>query len=906
MDLHRHDQYSTFDGFGKPSELAKIAREKGYTWLGISNHGTTAGNIQHYFACKEEGIKPIMGVECYHEPVFSEDKKERKSYHLCIFAKNLQGYENMNKIMTQAENNKYYVARVTFELLEKYKEGLIVTSACVASYPSQAIIEKKKKKAFAWLKKMKQIFDQDFYVEIQPYTITDIGKQEYINRELIKMADSLRIKCILTSDSHRGRKEDIETYLKMHQIAKHDSYDIEQTYSERYMPDRKDMYYRFLEMHEKGKYRVDFAEDRAAEFMINLENLAKKVDDNILDQIPLIMPVYDQNMTEKEISEKIRQEVKKGLKKRGKYNKQYALRCKKELEVIGSQGFNGYFLIVQDYVQYAKKKGIMVGPGRGSVCNCLVAYALGITEVDSIKFNLDFNRFMRHGKNKIPDIDLDFETERRIEVIQYMVQKYQGRAAQISSYGLYKIDNLLNDLFKVCGVEEERDKSAIKKYVKTDLNAIDELITLEEAQETISFDRINMEFEDILIHFYALYNKIRYYGTHAAGVAITAGEINKYTAMRKDKDGNWFCVHDLVDLEKIFVVKFDILGLKTLSIIKDLRKETGIEEFDEKWTEDKKVIEAFGQGNTDGVFQFDRAACQDILKKINTDCFEDIIAVNAMNRPTALKMHMPDRYADHKQNQNDLKYSLYWKYVSETYGCIIYQEQVLAISINIGGLTPDEADILVKMEKSSQSRTKTEITEKYYKKFKKKFMKNAIKKGIEKEEAADLYESMTEYGFNKGHSTGYSLMSVEECYYLVYHPAEYFYVKIKYAKDEAEQERFCAKAIVNDVVVFIPHINYSESKTCMRLYEGEKIIQKGLSTLKGVGDKAGEFIVNEREQQGRFKTFDDFYDRCKCRVVTSRVITILKEAGCCEIKHKTYMNRVKKYNRGLYMKGASK
>lgn len=906
MDLHRHDQFSTFDGFGNPKELAKIAKEKGYTWLGTSNHGTTAGNIQHYFACREQGIKPVLGVECYHEPVFDREKKNRKSYHLCLFAKNLIGYQNINRIMTAAEDNKYYTARVTLDLLEKYHEGVICTSACVAGYASQAIINKADQKAEKWLAKMKQIFDSDFYIEIQPYKISEEALQETINVKLVELADKLKIKCILTSDSHRGRKEDLDTYMIMHQIAGHDKIDIEATYSERYMPDRNDMYRRFIKMHSNKNWLIKDTEKRGKEFMRNLMSLGESVEDGILDGLTKTLPVFDEKLSEVQTESMFIGEVKKGLKRIGKEkDKAYVERAKEEVKVISSQGYCDYFLIVQDFMNYARENGILTGGGRGSVCNCLVAYLLGITKIDSIKYGLDFNRFMREGKLKDPDIDIDAETDRRDEIIQYIINKYGSRGAQVSSYGLYKGANTLVDLFKVCGVDDKRTQSEIKKVLNSCCLSEGELVPYDDLDESVKdkVDSYNAYYQNIVKHFYLMYEKLRYYGVHAAGVAVTADEISKYIALRRDKSGNLVCVSDMVDLGNIGVLKFDVLGLKTLSIIKDLRKETGVEDFDEDWIYDPKIIKAFNKGNTPGVFQFDANACQDIMRKIDVDCFADVVAVNAMNRPGSLKLHMPDVYADHKENQDDLKDKVYWPYVSETYGCIIYQEQVLAIAINIGGFTPDEADILVKLEKGATSRTKRVMEEKYYKDFSEKFVKNAVKNGMSKEDAQDLFDSCAQYGFNKGHSVGYSLQAVEECYYLVHYPAEYFYAKIKYAKDETEQERYCAKAFVNGVVVFIPHINYSKSQTCMRTYEGERIIQKGLSTIKGVGEKAGDFIVAERRANGKFKHVDDFIGRCQSKNCNKKVIRLLEENGCCEVRHRTYMNRVRKYNATLYMKG---
>lgn len=914
-DLHRHDEFSTYDGFGKPKDLAKIAKAKGHSWLGISNHGTTAGNIQHYFACKDVGIKPILGVECYHEPVFDREKKNRKSYHLCLFAKDLVGYKNINKIMTEAENNKYYTSRVTFDILKKYHEGIICTTACVGSYPAQALINGKTQLARKWLTKMKQLFGDDLYVEIQPYKVTKPGMQEGVNLGMLELADEQDIKCILTSDSHRGKKEEIDSYLKMHEVAKHDGNDIEATYKERYMPTAKELYGRYKKMH-----KPDGVDNRAREFMQNLSDLSEKVEPDIIDQIDLQMPIYDDSLSKEQVKERFVDEVRKGLKRKGKLNKKTKARCMKEIDVIDKQGFNDYFLIVQDYVKWAQRNDIMVGHGRGSVCNSEVAYAMGITNVDSMRYNLDFNRFMRHGKNKIPDIDLDFETKRRREVITYILQRYPRKSAQIASYGLYKVKNLLNDLFKVCGVESTADQTAIKTLVTKGLNAEDEIIPREAVEDVIQGNVVadddtedicalvndyNRQYDNIIWHFYSMYLKIKYYGTHAAGVAITAHDITDYVALRKDKDGNWFCVSDLVDLERINVVKFDILGLTTLDIIKDLRKETGETEFREEWTEDKAILDMFRDGATDGIFQFDKPAPQSILQDIQTDCFEDIIATNAMNRPASLQLGMPQIYASHKQNQDELKSKVYWKYVSETYGCIIYQEQVLAIAINIGGFTADEADILVKMEHGAGSRTKQELSDKYYDDFKEKFVSNAIDNNVDEDDAIDLFNACAQYGFNKGHSTGYSFVSIEEAYYKKYYPAEYFYVKIKYAKNDADEVKFCVQAFANDIAVFTPHMNHSDSKTCMRVYDGEKIIQKGLSTIKGVGEKAGDFIQAEREQNGKFKNYDDFEERCKCRSVTSKVRTLLLECGACDTNHKRYINRVIKYNKTLALKGVS-
>lgn len=913
FDLHRHDEYSTFDGFGKANELAKLAKELGHNALSTTNHGNTNGLILTYQACQAEGIKPILGVEGYFLP---KVKEKTRGYHLILIAKNLKGYGNLNRVQYEGEKQKYYNPIWDFDLLEKYREGLICTSACVAGYLAQCIKNDKLQQAEKYLKKMKSIFKDDFYVEIQPYKISDVGLQEKVNIESIKLAKKLGIKCILTSDSHRGRKEDFPTYIKMHEVAKHDITHIEETYGERYMPSEKEIKARFYKMH-KGDFGEKEAKHLANEMISNLEEIYDKCESNYLDDLPLNLPKVEINkgMSSTQL---VVQKVKEGLKERGKYTKEYIKRCKEELEVIEYHHFEDYFLIVADYVNWAKSQGIAVGPGRGSVCNSLVAYALKITEVDSLLFDLDFRRFLRKDKAKFPDIDLDFETSRRQEVIEYICEKYKGHAARICSYGLYKVDNLINDLAKVCGLEIDKEDEpsfkAQKKHIISDIKSlcnkyVDGLNLdsegLLKSQEAIYY---NKEYDDIILHFTKLFFKVRFIGTHAAGVAITGGELLDYTALRIDKNGNLFTNYDLMDLEAIKVIKFDILGLKTMESISNLRRATKeVVSYDEI-VNDPKLLEAMKEGNCDGIFQFEKPTARKILESIECDCFNDVIAASAMNRPGPLSLHMPEQYAENKMNPEMAKGSVYYDYTKESYGTIIYQEQVQRICVNMAGMEWSEADKIMKFMKAGGNMTKKALEE--YEKNKSvlqnKFADGVVKNTkIPREKAFEMFEDMICYTFNKGHATGYSIISMEEMYYKIYHPVEYWFSKLKFAKDDAEFNKFCAKAVFDNAVVFLPHVNYSKPKTSIRKVEGEKCIQQGLSDTKGVGEKAALFIYEERKKNGIFTSYDNFYDRCKSRVVTSRVIDILKEQGALEFKKKVYLNRVVKYNSAIFARANS-
>lgn len=910
VDLHTHDMFSRFDGFGKPSELAKLAKELGHTSLSTSNHGNVNGLIQTYNACKKVGIKPILGVEGYFLPVYIP---QRRGYHLCLFCKNLDGYKNLNTLMYEGDKQKFYNPIITFEMLEKYHNGLICTSACVSSFSSRAIASGKLDIAKKYLIRMKEIFEDDFYIEIQPYAVSEKGLQEKVNRAMFKFAQDLKIKMILTSDSHYGDKKDFPSYLKMHQIDGHDLEDIKRTYEERYKPTEEELIKRFIMMHScnYGSSTRKFA----LRMIKNLEEIENKVDGDLLDGLEISLP----SLGEKDNYEIIKSDVIKGLKKREKYNHEYVTRCKEELEVIKTNGYVDYFLIVADYVKYAKDRGVIVGPGRGSVCNSLVAYALGITEVDSIYFDLDFRRFLRMDKKDFPDIDIDFETERRDEVIEYLLKKYPGKSAKVASYGLYKIDNAINDLAKVCGLEidksldvSERDQnkqviSEIKKLVnryKNEEGEIDQDALLNGA-DSRTVKRYDQIYDNIITHFLKLYGKVRYIGTHAAGVVVTSGDILSYTSLTTDKNGKVYSVYSLDDLNDVKLIKFDMLGLKTMQSIGECRKLAHKENFDiYKAVSDKKIMEKFASGETEGIFQFERKAAKDMFISIRADCFNDIAAVNAMNRPAPLAQGIPDTYAHNKVNHETNKNRLLRTFTQGTYGTIVYQEQLLLISVNIGGFTWQEGDKMLKASKHSADKGQAYKVLREYEEetgidLHRKFVDNARKNGLKKNESENLWQSLLVYSFNRGHAVGYSIISVEEMYYKVHYPVFFWYSKIKYAGNDSDRERYCNLCVADDVVVFLPHVNYSRSKTSLRKVDGEYVIQKGMADLKDVGEKAALKILEERRQNGAFVSYDDFYDRCYGGAVNKKVVEVLTRFGALNFDKEKYIKSVITYNASM-------
>lgn len=910
FDLHRHDEFSFFDGFGKPVDLASHAKELGYTALGSSNHGNISGLIQHWLACKAVEIKPILGCEVYFQPKFNKENPKRKSYHLCLFAKNLTGYKNLCHILTYANKNQfYYKPIVDFRLLRKYHDGLICSTACIASATSQAIVEENDKLLGRLFDKFLELFGEDLYIEIQPYKIDDEHTQEKVNARLFTEGQKRGIKCILTSDSHYGSKEDFDTYLKMHEIGK-TTLDVRKTYSERYMPTEKQIIDRFVQMHTpsingKAVWSIPASLKVAKQMVKNLQELQDKVEADYLSELELNLPKIDDSNVDSYTQ--LKNMVKDGLKKKGKFDSIHKKRCKEELDVIHYHGFDDYFLMVQDYVNFARKNGIIVGRGRGSACNCEVAEAIGITDVDSIQYKLDFSRFMRKEKKKMPDIDVDFQKDRRQEVIDYVVNKYKGRAVRICSYGEYQTDMLVNDLSKVCGLEttgkdlDEYDKRENKKVVAEiksfihnfEIDGELDKKALQDSEQTKEYNRL---YDNIIKHFCKMYGKIRQLGRHACGVAIVGTDISDYTAVVKSKD-LYTSAYDLSDLEHINCIKFDMLGLRTLSELKDLREYTGVT-VDDNMLQDSVIYDNFREGNTTGIFQMEKSTPKKILNLIHCDCMNDVIAVNALNRPAPLQLKMHETYAHNKLSNKIDRSTPYYKYTQETYGTMLYQEQTVEVAQKVGHLTANQSFDMLKIMKKEENLRKAEYIP-IIEEMRKDFYKGCKQEKLSKEETEHLWKSMLIYGFNKGHSTGYALISIEQMYYKVYYSPIFWFVKIKYAPNDFDVQRYCSLAVKDGCVILIPHINF-ESTTSLGEYNGEKVIRQGLECLKGVGVNASKAIEDERKKHGKYIDLDDFLDRMQGnRAVHRGVIETLYQNGALQFDEETYMKKVVQYNSSL-------
>lgn len=876
FETHKHSEYSLFDGFGKVKDIVKNAVDLGYPAMGITDHGNTCSMAKLYLECKKVGIKPILGVEAYFQPKFDKDKEY---YHMCLFAKNQIGYSNIMQMVTKANQNNFYKrGYIDFKLLEEHREGVICTSACIAGFIPRAVERGNKELTLKAIKKFIKIFDKDFYFEIMPIPIDGEGTQKKVNRILFNLGKKYKIKCIPTTDSHYTRKDDFDTYQLMHKMAG-SKLDIEAVYGERHMHSKKEIV---------KKLRKDGFGDSEIKFMFSsLKHLYNSVDIEL--DFSASMPSYPDSKNPKMM---VKELCLKELKETGRYKKEYLDRCKEEFEVLTMQNLHDYFLIVWDYVKYAKDNDIYVGPGRGSICNCLIADLLNITDVDPVEIGNDFGRFLRSDKKKMPDIDLDFEQGLRDQVIDYVMEKYKGRAAQVITYGFFKVKNLCNDLgkhFELSEGEIAIMKRTLNRMLDDhghfDMDGVDANHLL--GNQDLNY--LNKKYPGIMLHFSKLYGQIRYFGMHAAGVVITNDDISKYISLVKNK-GKMVTCFDKYDIEALGLLKFDILGLKTLNEIHEVEELTK-DRYNTKTVskERKRVIyEEFKKGNTTGIFQLNKNAAKNILSGIHTEDIQDLIAAISLNRPGPLQLKMHEKYLENKLSPD--KTTKWYKYTSDSYGSIVYQEHVMRICRGLADMNNDDIDMLMKFKYDEEQREE----------LKEKFIKGSRKKSkMTKEEATFLFDSMTQYLFNKGHASGYAIISEWQMYHKIFHPTEFWYSSMKYANDESKKWQFRKEAVKSGVVLFLPHTNYTADYS-IREMDGEKIIQEGLTQIKGVGLKAAQYIEQERKENGNFTSKKEFIERCRSQAVNKGVISVLDEQGAMEYNHKRYTSRVIKYNSSLY------
>ncbi|ADU97463.1 DNA polymerase III subunit alpha [Thermovibrio ammonificans] len=877
VHLHLHSQYSILDGAIKVKDLVKKAKELGMPAVAITDHGNMFASYELYKACKEEGIKPIIGQEFYIAKGSRFDRKkggegEKGSYHLILLAKNDKGLKNLMKLSTIGfTEGFYYKPRIDKEVLEKYSEGLIALSACIQGEVPLLYLMGKEEEARRAAQWYKELFGEDFYLELQYHGIPE---QKKANEFLIKLAKELDIELVATNDAHYLNKEDWEA---------HDVLLCLQTGKK--LSDEKRMRFPSREFYVKDAQEMLEVFKEVPQAVFNTLKIAEKVEERLetFENKGYLLPKYEvpEGHTYDSFLRKLAEE---GLERRfkeqgitdGEKKQVYYERLNHELKIINDMGFPGYFLIVWDFINWAKRNGIPVGPGRGSAAGSLVAYAIGITDIDPIRFNLLFERFLNPERVTMPDIDVDICQDGRDRVIQYVREKYgEDKVCQIITFGTMKTKMVIRDVGRVLGIPpKEVDKLA--KLIPDDAKSVEDAV--ERAPEIRELAEKDETIARLIKIAKRLQGLARQTGVHAAGVVIAPETLTDYIPLAKSKDGDITTQYDMGQVEALGLLKMDFLGLKTLTIIdrtiKLIKERHGVEIVPTKLPlDDPETFKLLQSGNTVGVFQLESRGMRNLMKRLKPSVFEDIIALVALYRPGPLNSGMAESYIRRKHGQEEVDYIFpeLEPVLKETYGLFIYQEQIMQIANILAGYSLGEADLL----RRAMGKKKKEIMEEQ----RSIFVSRAVERGYPREKIEKLFDDIAkfaEYGFNKSHSAAYGFLAYVTAYLKAHYPKELFATMMSIDFDKTDEiVKFIKDCKENGINVLPPDINRSGAYFEI---EGEAI-RFGLAGIKGVGEKAALHIEEVRKEGGEFKDLFDFCRRVDLKVVNRKVIEALIKAG---------------------------
>ncbi len=906
VHLHLHTQYSLLDGAIKVGDLVKKAKEFGFRAVGVSDHGNLFGSYSFYKTLKREGIKPVIGMEAYFTTGSRFDRKskgsednitDRYNHHLILIAKDDRGLRNLMKLSTLSyKEGFYYKPRIDYELLERYGEGLIALTACLKGVPTYYASKNETDKAQSWVKKFKDIFGEDLYIELQSNSIKE---QEIANRNLIEIAKKYDVKLIATNDSHYLTPEDREAHSVLMAIQMKKT--LKEIEKGGFFCHNEGLHFASGEEVWR-KFEGKFEGWEGA--LLNTLEVADKVADSfeVFENRSYLLPEYSVPQ-DTSLDEFFRELSVKGLKRRIAQNsirnpKEYWDRLEYELEVIKRMGFAGYFLIVQDFINWAKNNGVPVGPGRGSAAGSLVAYALGITDVDPIRHGLLFERFLNPDRVSMPDIDVDFCQDNRDKVIDYVRRKYgEENVAQIITYNVMKSKQTLRDVARALGVHISQADKMAKLIPQGDVQGtqlsltemyitpVEELLERYGKHRTDIEDNVNKfrqmckespELDKMVKISLKLEGLTRHTSLHAAGVVIAPKPLPELIPMYYDRDRVFATQYEMTQLEELGLLKMDFLGLKTLTELDSMRRlvkeRKGVEiNFLSLPLDDEGVYKLLKEGNTTGVFQLESSGMKKLLRQLKPDSFDEIVAVLALYRPGPLKSGLVDSYINRKHGREPVEYPFpeLEPILKETYGVIVYQEQIMKMSQILAGFTPGEADTLRK----GIGKKKKEIIEQ----MRSKFVEGAVQKGYPRDKITKLWEDIEKfasYSFNKSHSVAYGYLSYWTAYMKAHFPEEFFAVKLTLEKNDNKFLNLARNAKLMGIEILPPHINFSEVGFKIE----EEGIRFGLGRIKGVGEEATQAIVSARGN-APFRGLHDFIKRVDGRKVNKKVMECLIKAG---------------------------
>ncbi len=880
VHLHLHSQYSLLDGSIKFDELIKRAKEHSMPAVAVTDHGNLFGAYEFFEKAKAGGVKPIIGCEIYVTPTLKLEKPSAgKNYHLTVLCMNERGYTNLSRLVTKGYFEGFYRRpRVDHEMLAGHNEGLIVLSGCMSSELSHAIFEKDEKEQLRTASVYKEIFGDRYYLEVQAIGTKE---QKRINRGLVKIGKSLGIKLAATNDCHFLTKEDYKS---------HDTLLCIQTGS--MVTDEKRMRFQSDDFYVKTEQEMVQSLKGFEEAIEESVRISERCEFEFRSdgyRFPRYSPPEGKSLDEfmREVS---RKNLEKMLNENGiseDIRITYRNRLETELDTICQMGFSGYFLVVSDFILHAKKNNIPVGPGRGSAAGSLVAYSLGITAVDPIRHKLIFERFLNPERISMPDIDVDFCTEHRDEIIKYVTDKYGAdKVAQIGTFGTMSSKAVIKDVGRVLGLaysEVDRLSKLIPSFRGKVFSIEKALTEITEIKKILSE---NKELADAIEVAKSLENMVRHSSTHAAGIVISDEPIADYIPLYKGSKNEIVTQFDMNSIEKLGYVKFDFLGLKTLTIIdkavKYIRRnqEDGNEKFEIQNIplDDPETYALFCEGNTMGVFQVESVGMKDLLAKLRPSEFEDIIAALALYRPGPLDSGMVKDFIKRKHGDRvNFPHPTLQEILRETYGLFVYQEQIMQTASEIAGFTMGDADLLRRAmgkKKSSEMKAQRE-----------KFLKGTAEKGISSAKARELFDTMekfAEYSFNKSHSAAYAMITYQTAYLKTHYTAAFM---AAFMSVEAHNVDKVISGITEcrkiGIEVLQPDINRSFSGFII----SENKIRFGFTAIKYVGDSLIEEIVKQREKDGEYKSVTDFCGRINPRTLNRKSFESLIMGGVFDSLH---------------------
>lgn len=876
VHLHIHSEYSLLDGANRIKDLPIRAKELGMDAIALTDHGSMFGTIDFYKECKANGIKPIIGCEVYVAPRSRKDKDpnlDARYNHLILLAKNNDGYKNLAKLVSLGYTEGfYYKPRIDKEALEQYHENLICCSACLAGEVNQAILKnnmEEAKKVALWFKKL---FGEDYYLEIQN---NGIKEQVLVNQKLIELSRELDIPLVATNDAH---------YLKREDAYNHEVLLCIQTGKK--MSDEDRMKFETDELYVKSPEEMGDYFKNVPEAIENTVKIAEKC--NVEFEFGhTILPNYDVPEEFETHYDYLKKLCDDGIKNRYGENptKEILERAEFEMNVINQMGYVDYFLIVWDYIHYAKTHNIPVGPGRGSGAGSIVAYAIEITDIDPIKYGLIFERFLNPERISMPDFDVDFCYEKRDQVIDYVCRKYgHDHVSQIITFGTMSARMVIRDVGRVLDVPyAETDK--IAKMVPNELH-ITIKKAMEQNKELRDLYEQNSDMKKMLDIAMALEGMPRQASTHACGIVITKDPVVDYVPLYR-RDDIISTQYIMTTLEELGLLKMDFLGLRTLTVIQDtielVKANRGIDvEFD-KDMNDSKVYKLWQDGNSVGIFQFESQGMTNFMKELKPDCLEDIIAGVSLYRPGPM-----DQIPRYIANKKDPEHAVYThpalKPILEvTYGCMVYQEQVMQIVRDLAGYSLGRADLV----RRAMGKKKLDVMAKERENFihgqvdenGNIIIKGCVRNGIDEKSANKIFDEMAEfakYAFNKSHAACYAVVAYRTAYLKAYYPVEFMAAMLNSFLGNLDKiPAYTEECKRLNIQILKPDINKSYTKFTV---DGDKI-RFGLGSIKNVGTSAVDEIVAERDRNGQFKDFTDFCERIQETNVNKKCIESLIKAG---------------------------